>query len=169
MVFQFGAVDILKFNIFCNELLTGCIQVQLVFKNIVHTLKALSHIDGPAQGTYIDLKLLFDLVQQIEGILSVAVQLVYKNNNRCFTHTAYLHQFSGLSLHPFGDVDHYNNTIHRRKGTECIFGKVLVTRSIENVDFIVVVIESHHGSSNRDSTLLFNLHPVGCSGFLDLV
>ena len=41
--------------------------------------------------------------------------------------------------------------------------------SVENIDFIVLVVEAHNGSRNRNASLLFYLHPVGGRCFLYFV
>ena len=44
-----------------------------------------------------------------------------------------------------------------------------MARGVEDVDFIVAIVETHNRSGNRDAALLFNLHPVGCCGLFDFV
>ena len=48
-------------------------------------------------------------------------------------------------------------------------GKVLVTRSIKDVNLVIPIIKFHYRSRHRDTTLFLNLHPVGCSRFLNLI
>ena len=44
-----------------------------------------------------------------------------------------------------------------------------MTRSIEDIDFIIVIVELHYGSSYGDTTLFFNIHPVRRCRLLYLV
>ena len=115
------------------------------------------------------MQLLLDLVQQVERIHTVTIHLIDENDHRRLAHTADLHQLTGLCLHTFGNVDHDNDAIHRRQGAEGILREVLVTRCIQDVNLMIRVIKRHHRSSDGDTTLFLNLHPVGCGGFLDLV
>ena len=115
------------------------------------------------------MQLLLDLVQQVERILTVTVHLIDEHDHRGLTHTADLHQLTGLRLHTLGNVDHDDDAIHRRQGAEGVLREVLVTRRIQDVDLMIRIIKRHHRRSDRDTTLFLNLHPVGCSGFLDLV
>ena len=115
------------------------------------------------------MQFLFDFVQQIERILSVAVQLVDEHDHRCLAHSADLHEFTGLCLHTFGNVDDDDDTIYSCQCTEGVFRKVLVTRCVQNVDFVAGIIECHDGGSYRDTTLLLDFHPVGRGRLLDLV
>ena len=169
IVFKFRAVDILKFHVFRHILLARSIEVQFLFIYIIDPPEPLSHVDRPAQRTHMDMQFFFDLVQQVERILTVTVHLIDKHDHGSLTHTADFHQFTGLGFHTFCGIDHDNNAIHCRQRTERIFGEVLVARSIEDIDFMTGIVESHHGGCDGDSTLLFNFHPVGGSCLLDLV
>ena len=44
-----------------------------------------------------------------------------------------------------------------------------MARGIEDIYFMVVIVESHHRGCNGDSTLFFYFHPVGGRRLLDLV
>ena len=116
-----------------------------------------------------DMQFFFDLVQQVERILTVTVHLIDKHDHGSLTHTADFHQFTGLGFHTFCGIDHDNNAIHSRQRTKRIFSEILVAGRIEDIDFMAGIIESHHGGCDGDSTLLFNFHPVGGSCLLDLV
>ena len=115
------------------------------------------------------MQFLFDLVQQVERVLTVAVHLVDEHDHRSLAHTADFHQLTGLGFHTFCGIDHDDHAIHRRQRTERIFGEILVTGRIEDIDFMTGIVESHHGGCDGDTTLLFNLHPVGSRRLLDLV
>jgi len=74
-----------------------------------------------------------------------------------------------LGFYALGDVDHDDDAVHGREGAEGVFGKVLVAWGVQDVDFIIVVIEAHHRGGHRDTALLLDFHPVGGGGLLDLV
>ena len=44
-----------------------------------------------------------------------------------------------------------------------------MTRCIENIDLVAVVIESHYGRSHGNTALFFDLHKVGRGGSSDFV
>ena len=169
IVFKFRAVDILKFHVFRHILLARSIEVQFLFIYIIDPPEPLSHVDRPAQRTHMDMQFFFDLVQQVERILTVTVHLIDKHDHGGLTHTTDFHQLTGLGFHTFCGIDHDNNTIHSRQRTKRIFSEILVAGRIEDIDFMAGIIESHHGGCDGDSTLLFNFHPVGGSCLLDLV
>ena len=72
-------------------------------------------------------------------------------------------------LHTFSHIDHDNYAIHRSEGAIGVLGEVLVTRGVENIDFVVAIVETHHRSRHRDTALFLDFHPVGGCGFLDFV
>ena len=76
------------------------------------------------------------------------------------THNADLEQLDRLCLNTLGRIDHHDRRICSHQGTVGILGKVLVARSVKNIDTIIIIIKLQNGRSNRDTTLLLNLHPV---------
>ena len=88
------------------------------------------------------MQLLFDLVQQVERVLTVAVHLIDKHDHGSLTHTADFHQLTGLGFHTFCGIDHDNNAIHSRQRTKRIFSEILVAGRIEDIDFMAGIIES---------------------------
>ena len=115
------------------------------------------------------MQLLLNLIKQVERILSITVQLIDKNNHRRLTHATNFHQFTSLRLDTLSDIDHDNYTVYRRQGTERILCEILVTRRIEDIDLMIGIVERHHGSRDRDTTLFLDLHPVGSRRLLDLI
>ena len=154
------------FHLFSHYLLGRLKEVKFLFINIIYAFEAGTTFNRPCQRTDTNGKFFFQLIQQIERIFSFTVHLIDKNNYRSLSHTANFHQLARLCFHTFCTIHHNNYTIHSRQSTISIFGKVLVSRSIENIDFIIMIIKLHHRSGNRDTTLLFNIHPVGCCSFL---
>ena len=168
-VIQLFAVDIGQFHRFADKLLVGCKQLEVLFIDIVHSFECGSHTDRPAERSHMYAQFRFKFIHQVKGVATFAVHLIHKHNDGRITHTTHVHQFTGLRFHSFGSVHHNDHTIHRCECTESIFGKVLVTGCIENIDFVITVFETHHRGSHRNSTLLFDFHPVGSGCFSYLI
>ena len=75
----------------------------------------------------------FRSLQQVEPVLSIAVHFIDEYDHGCPAHGDHFHQAPGL-LPPVHAVDHQYNAVDRREGTIGIFGKVLVTGRIQQVD-----------------------------------
>ena len=114
-------------------------------------------------------KLFFQLVQQIERIFGLTVHLIDEYNDRRITHTAHFHQLTRLRFHTLCTIHYDDNAIYSGQRAVSIFGKVLMTGSIENINLIIFVIKLHHRGGYRDTTLLLYIHPVRCSRFLYLI
>ena len=145
LIVQFLGVDI-DSNLFGHHLLRRLEQVEVVFVKVINTFETLTAFNGPRKGTNMNLQFFLQLVQQIKRILRFTVHFVNKNDDGCLAHTANLHQLACLSFHTLGSINHNYNRIHSRKRTVGVFSKILVTGSVENVDFIVMVIKLHHRS-----------------------
>ena len=76
------------------------------------------------------------------------------------THYTNLKQLDRLCLHTLGSIDHHYGGIRSHQCTVGILGKVLMSRCIQNIDTIIVIIKLQNGRSNGDTTFLLNLHPV---------
>ena len=144
-------------------------EVEVLLINVVHTLEALSLVDGPRERTHGDVQLLLQFIEQVKGVLTLPVHLVDEDDDRRVAHAAHLHQLAGLRLHTLGAVDDDDDAVDRRQGAVGVLGKVLVTRRVEDVDFIVMVVKLHHGCRHRDAALLLDVHPVGGGCLLDFV
>ena len=168
VVVQVLGMDI-HFHLFRHYLLRRLEEIQFLLINIIYSLKTRTAFDRPRQRTHMNGQFFLQFIEQIERILRLTVHLIYENDNRSVSHTAHLHQLARLSFHTLRTVHHDDYTVYRRKRTVSVFRKILVTRRIENIDFIIVVIKLHHGGSYRDTTLLLDVHPVGCGGLFDLV
>ena len=93
--------------------------------------------DGPVDRAGANAEHLLHFLHQGERVFARAVHLVDKDNDGSIPHTADFHQFTCLCFHTFCTIHHNNYTIHSRQSTISIFGKVLVTRSIEDIDFVI--------------------------------
>ena len=119
-------------------------------------------------------KHIFDKVKLDYFAVSLPELLIWDDNldMRNRIHCNYV---MGLGYLGLGDLEkavtylNDDDTVNGSQSAECIFGEVLVTRSIQNVDLMVFVVKCHHGSCYRDTTLLLYFHPVGSSGLFNLV
>ena len=171
-VVQLGVVEV-DGHALRDGLLGGIVEVQTVLVEIIDTLELGSDIDGPGEGTARDFEFLLHLIHQIEGVFALAVHLVDEHDDRRVPHAAHLHQFAGLGLDALGAVYHDDNAVNGREGAVGVFRKILVAGRVEDIDFIVfvleLVVESHHGGGHRDTALFFYLHPVGGRRLADFV
>ena len=77
------------------------------------------------------------------------------------THHTDFKQLSGLCLDTLRCIDNHDGGIGCHQGTVRILREVLVSRGIQNVDAVAVVIELQNGRGNGNTTLFLDLHPVG--------
>ena len=160
-------------NIDCHffryHLFGWLVQVQFLFVDVVYSFETCSLLYRPGQGTNLNHQFFFELIEQIERVFSFTVHFVDEDNYRSLSHTAHLHQFTRLRFHTLRAVYNDDNAVHSSQCAVCIFGKVLVTGSIENVNLIVPIVEFHHGSRYRNTTLLFDFHPIGRSRLFNFI
>ena len=150
-------------------------EVQLLLVNVINAFEPCALIDRPREGSNVYLQFVFQLVEEVEGVSSLAVHLVYEDYHGSVPHTANLHELPCLRLNAFSSINNDDGRIHCGERSICVFGKVLVSRRIENVDLILrigafgSVVELHHRCADRYSALLLNVHPVACRGLAYLV
>ena len=120
-------------------------------------------------------KFFLQLIKQIKGVTTLTVHFVDENDDRGVTHTTNIHQLTRLRLNTFCAINHNNRRVHRCQRTVGIFGKILVTGGIQNVNLIFYIltiwgiIKLHHRGRYRDTTLFLNIHPVRCGSLLDFI
>ncbi len=141
--------------------LTGLIQVGLVLVEVIDTLEGFAAADGPGDGGTHDLQLAFHLVHHFHGIAHFAVQLVHEGEDGGIAQPGHFHQLASTIFDTLGGIDDHQAAVDRRQGTVGIFGEVLVTRGIEQVDQAIRIGKLHHRGGDGDTTLLLHLHPVG--------
>ena len=73
-----------------------------------------SHADRPGDRGTVDLQNIFNLAEQVNRILNLAVEFVDERNDRSLAHTADFKQFDGLSFHAFGSIDDHDGAVHCR-------------------------------------------------------
>ena len=132
-----------------------------LFVTVVNTAEFLSRTDRPVDRAGCNAELFFDLVEQLEGIVRIAVHLVDEGKDRDVAHDTDFKQLSGLCLDTLRCIDNHDGGIGCHQGTVRILREVLVSRGIQNVDAVAVVIELQNGRGNGNTTLFLDLHPVG--------
>ena len=134
-VVKVGTVDI-NLHLIRHTLFIRRKEVELLFIDVIHTLELRPLVDGPGQRTDLDLEFLFQFIEQVKGVATFTVHLIDKDDHRRLTHTTDRHQLTRLRLHTLGPIDHDDGRVNGCQRSEGILGKVLVTRSIEDVDFV---------------------------------
>ena len=123
--------------------------------------EGLADPDGPAHGRAVDFQHLLHLVHDLDGVPPFPVELVDEGHDRCIPQPADLHQLDGALLDALGDVDHHQGGIHCGERAIGVLGEVGVPRGVQQINDTSPVGKLHHGGSDGDSPLLFQLHPVG--------
>ena len=128
----------------------------------IYALEITVGTDRPVDRGRADAEDLFELVDEIERILGGTVHLVDEGEDRNTTLSTDREELDGLRLDTFRAVEEHDRGVGRAKRTVSILGEVLVTRGIEDIDAVAVIVELHNGRGNGNTTLLLDLHPVGC-------
>ena len=76
-------------------------------------------------------------------------------------HGTDLEELPGLGLDALGTVDDHDGGVGSHQGTVGILGEVLVAGGVQDVDAEAAILELHDGRGDGNTTLLFDLHPVG--------
>ena len=75
-------------------------------------------------------------------------------------HYADLEQFSGLCLHTLGTVDYHDCRICCHQCTVSILREILMSRCIQNINAVTIIMKLQNRGSNGNTSLFFDLHPV---------
>ena len=130
-------------------------------RTVVNTLEILSGTDRPVDRAGRDAKLLLNVVEQFEGVVRVTVHLIDKGKNRNMAHDTDLEQLACLCLYSLGCIDDHHGRVRRHQGTVRILREILMSRCIQNIDAVAVIIKLQNGRRDGNTTLLLDLHPVG--------
>ncbi|MNT05226.1 hypothetical protein D3C72_1398390 [compost metagenome] len=140
---------------------TGLVQVHFIFIEVVDALEQLTAADRPGDWGTGNFQLALHFVHHFHWVTDVTVEFVHEGQDRRIAQTGHFHQLTGTIFYTFRGVDHHQTAVNGRQRTVGIFGEVFVTRGVKQVHQAVVIRELHYGSGNRNTTLLFHLHPVG--------
>lgn len=67
---------------------------------------------------------------------------------------------SCLGLHTLRTVHHDDGRVYGGERAVSVLTEILVTRCVEDVHLISLIVELHNRGRHRDTTLLLNVHPV---------
>ena len=144
-------------------------ELDVVLPDVVNPLEVRPHTNRQGEWHYGEPELLLHFIEEVKSIFTLSIELVDENNHRNASHSAYLNELFGLLLHPFCHIDDHNHRIYRCKGTVGVLRKVLVPRSIEDINLMSAIVECQHGSSHRNPPLSLDFHKVGSRTFLYFV
>ena len=128
---------------------------------VIYTFEILTTADRPVDRTGTDTQDIFNLIHQFKWISGFPVHLVDEGKNRDLSHDTDLKQLDGLCLNTLRTIDHHDRTVCSHQGTIRILREILMSRSVQDVNAVTVIIKLHNGRSNRNTSLLLDLHPVG--------
>jgi len=128
---------------------------------VEHALELLAAADGPVHGVGLDAQNFLDVLHQLKGVAGFAVHLVDEGKNGDMAQGAHLEQLDGLRLNALCGVDDHDGRVCRHQGAVGILREVLMAGGVQNVHALTGVVELQHRRGDRDTTLLFNVHPVG--------
>ena len=137
---------------------------------VIDPLELLPGADGPVHGIGVDAQLRLHLAAELQGVPALPVHLVDEGEDGDVPQGADPEELSRLGLHALGGVDDHDGGVRRHEGAVGVLGEVLVSRGVQDIDAVAVVLELHNGGGDGNAPLLFNLHPVGgsCPGPLAL-
>ena len=135
--------------------------MDLLGGTVVHTFEFLTGTDRPVDRAGGNTELFLDIIQQFKSIHGVTVHFINERKNRDMSHDTDFKQFSGLRLDTLGSVNDHDRRICSHQGTIGILREILMSRCIQNVDTVIIIIELQYGRGNRNTSLLLDLHPVG--------
>ena len=108
-----------------------------------------------------DLEIGLDVADQLERIFADPVALVDEREDRHAAALADGEQLARAIFDAFAVVEQHHGAVGGDERAVGVFGEVFVTRRVEEVDVVAVVLELHDARRDRDAALLLELHPVG--------
>ena len=115
----------------------------------------------PGDGCATDFEDRFNLIKQFHRIASFAIHLVDKGHDGCVPQATNIHQFDRTLFNAFRRINHHQGGVHCGQRAVRVFRKVSMARRIQQVHNKLAVLELHDRRGDRDTPLLFKLHPVG--------
>mmetsp|Transcript_78536 Transcript_78536/g.159450 ORF Transcript_78536/g.159450 Transcript_78536/m.159450 type:complete len:318 (-) Transcript_78536:233-1186(-) len=137
------------------------VQVDDFVQSIQDALEALAVPDRPQNRKGFEVEFLLDLVHELVGAQRGPIHFVAKGKEGQSAHPADLEELSRLRFQALGGVQKHDGVVGGRQRPVGVFGKVLVTRRVQNVHPVSLVVEIHDGRRDRDPTLLFHFHEIG--------
>ena len=128
---------------------------------VVDSDERAARVDRPRDRIAIDAEIGLDVAQELERILANAVALVDDRENRHATPLAHREQLPRAFLDALAVVQEHHRAVGGDQDAIRVLREVLVSRRVEQVDLVALVLELHHARRHRDAALLLHLHPVG--------
>ena len=128
---------------------------------VVNALEFLAAADGPVHGIGGNAQHLLNFLAEFKGVPGFPVHLVDEGEDGDVPQGTNLEQLDGLGLYAFGSVNDHDGAVRSHKGTVGVLAEILVSGGVQNVDAVTVIVELEHRAGYRNTTLLFDLHPVG--------
>ena len=132
----------------------------LVLFAAVNALEVAVGSDGPVHRGGTNAEYVFEFFEQVEGVLRGTVHLVDECEYRNAPLAANGEELDCLGLNTLRAVKEHDSCVGCTEGSVCVFGEVLMSGGIKDVDTVVVVVELHDGGGDGDTALFLNLHPV---------
>ncbi len=111
---------------------------------VIGAVKALAHADRPSDRCGLHPQVFLHIIQEIQWFLTLPVQFVHEGHDRRIPQAADIQQLLGLALHSLDRVNHHQGRVHCSQHPVGVFGKVVVPRCIQQVDFKTIVGKLHH-------------------------
>ena len=127
---------------------------------VIYTFEFFSGTDRPVDRIRCDSQFIFNIIKKLKRIICITVHLIDKCKNRNMAHYAYLKQLTCLRLYSFACINHHDCGIRRHKCTVSILREILMSRGIQNIDTVSVIVKLQHRRGDRNTSLLLDLHPV---------
>jgi hypothetical protein len=103
----------------------------------------------------------FDVVEELERRHPHPITLVDEGEDRNFPHPADLKQLPRLLLDPLAIVEEHDGRVRRHQRPIRVFREVLVTRGVQEIDPVPLVLELERRRGHRDPPFSLEFHPVG--------
>src|SRR5579883_2574979 len=135
-------------------------EMHLTRRALVDALERRSVSQRPRHRKSADAEHGFEFVQQFERIAAGAIHLVDEREERYAARATDSEEFFRLRLDALGGVDQHDRTIRCKQRAVRILAEILVAGCVEQVDRVSRVRKLQDGRRDRDTALLFELHPV---------
>ena len=136
-------------------------QLEAVVEHVVAAEEVAALADRPGGRADVELQLVLDLVDDLEGVAGLAVHLVAEGEDRQVAQAADLEELAGLALDALGAVDDHDRGVDGGEGAVGVLGEVGVAGGVDEVEPPVAEREGHRRGGDGDAALLLELHEVG--------
>ena len=138
-------------------------QVHFFLLPVVDALEMMSGTDRPVNRAGANPQHLFNFIKKFIGVSCLPVKLIDKGENGNVPHHTNFKELNGLRLHTFCAINHHDRTVRRHQGSVGVLGEILMSRCVQNIDTLSVIVELQYRRSDGNSSFLLNLHPIGNS------